>query len=247
MSGRTQRGKIEAYLCVSQESSNCGYPMQDVQTGLTKKKKEKEKEEEEKKQDMWAVVPYRISKLSYVTNIMFFLEETILPSKYLGGNMLVLGKCIFGRQSAMSGSRSLAMRKRKVVGPTDEEDMSPQDVEEFRTDIVEAGARLADLVVKPYPDAHLVNNALYAVTEIVECFCRKGRWVTSWASIARKEFLATESVRKVSGCVAFIGMTATLVCSRYFCYRLLCRRSSTVLKNLIYAMRLTRTTGGEYR
>ena len=125
--------------------------------------------------------------------------------------MLLLGKCIFGRKSAMSGSRSLAMRKRKDVGPTEEEDMSPQDVEDFCTDIIDAGSRLAYLLVVPYPDAHLVNNALFAVTEIVECFCRKGRWVTSWASIARKEFLATESVREVSGCVAFIGMTAKFV------------------------------------
>ncbi len=49
VSGWTQRGKNEAYLCVSQESSNCGYPMQDVQTGLTKKRKRKKKRKEEKK------------------------------------------------------------------------------------------------------------------------------------------------------------------------------------------------------
>jgi len=67
-------------LCVSQESSNCGYPMQDVQTGLTKK--EKKKEEEEKKQDIWAVVPYRISKLPYVTNINVRGRGNTLPSKY---------------------------------------------------------------------------------------------------------------------------------------------------------------------
>ena len=111
----------------------------------------------------------------------------------------------------MSGSRSRSMRKRKVVGQTEKEDMSPLDVEEFRTDIVDAGARLADLVVVPYPNAHLVDDALFAVTEIVVCFGLKGRWVTSWASSARKEFLATDSVREVSGCVAFIGMTAKFV------------------------------------
>jgi hypothetical protein len=63
--------------------------------------------------------------------------------------------------------------------------MSPLDVEEFCTDIVDAGARLADLVVVPHPNAHLVDDALFAVTEIVECFGLKGRWVTSWASSAR--------------------------------------------------------------
>jgi ABC-type taurine transport system ATPase subunit len=107
------------------------------------------------------------------------------------------------------------MSKRKVVGQTKKEDMSPEDVEEFRTDIVDAGSRLADLLVVPYPDAHLVDDALFAVTEIVKCFGLEGRWVTSWASSARKEFLATASVREVSGCVAFIGMTANFVLSTY--------------------------------
>ena len=122
--------------------------------------------------------------------------------------MLLLGKCLFGTKSAMSGSRSRSMHKRKVVGQTEEEDMSPHDVEEFRTEIADAGARLADLMVVQYPDAHLVDDALFAVTEIVKCFGLKGQWVTSWANSARKEFLATDSVCEVSGCVAFIGMTA---------------------------------------
>ena len=103
------------------------------------------------------------------------------------------------------------MRKRKVVGQTEKEDMSPRDAEEFRAEIIDAGARLADLVVVPYPNARLVDDALFGMTEIVECFGLKGRWVTSWASSARKEFLATESVREVSGCVAFIGMTAKFI------------------------------------
>ena len=114
--------------------------------------------------------------------------------------MYVLVKCLFGTKSAMSGSRSRSVRKRKDVGPTEEEYMSPHDVEDFRTNIVDAGARLADLLVVPYPDAHLVDDALFAVTEIVEYCGLKGRWVTSWESSARKEFLATERVRGVSGC-----------------------------------------------
>jgi hypothetical protein len=35
---------------MSQESSNCGNPMQDVQTGLTKKEKKKEKKERRKEE-----------------------------------------------------------------------------------------------------------------------------------------------------------------------------------------------------
>jgi hypothetical protein len=67
--------------------------------------------------------------------------------------------------------------------------MSLLDIVEFCTEIVDAGARLADLLVVEYPNAHLVDNALFGVTEVVECFGLKGRWVTSWTSSARNEFL----------------------------------------------------------
>jgi hypothetical protein len=36
------------------------------------------------------------------------------------------------------------MRKRKVVGKTATKNLSPDDVEEFRTEILDAGMRLAD-------------------------------------------------------------------------------------------------------
>ena len=115
----------------------------------------------------------------------------------------------FGTKSAMSGSRS--MRKRKVVGKAETEDMAPVDVDEFRTDIVHAGARLANLIVAPFPKARLVEDALFAVTEIVKCYGLMGRWVTSRASGAHGEFLATDSVCEVSGCLAFSGMNAKFV------------------------------------
>ena len=113
------------------------------------------------------------------------------------------------RKSAMSGSRS--MRKRKVVGKTTTKNLSPDDVDKFRTEILDAGTRLADSLVVEYPKASLVDNALFGVTEIVECFGLKGRWVTSWTSSARNKFLATESVCEVGDCVAVIVMTAKFV------------------------------------
>jgi hypothetical protein len=94
-----------------------------------------------------------------------------------------------------------------MIGQTGTEDMSPLDVEEFRTCIIDAGARLADLVVVKYPNASLVEDALFGVTEVVECYGLKGQWVTSWASSAHNEFLVTDSVREVSGCVAYIDMS----------------------------------------
>jgi len=130
---------------------------------------------------------------------MFVVEETHFPPN-IRSEYVFVGKVLIRHKSAMSGSRSRSAHKRKDVGPTEEEYMSPHDVEDFRTDIVKAGARLADLLVVPYPDAHLVDDALFTVTEIVEYCGLKGRWVTSWASSACKEFLATEEVRGVSGC-----------------------------------------------
>ena len=85
--------------------------------------------------------------------------------------------------------------------------LSPVNVEEFRTDMLDAGKRLASLLVVEYPNAGLVNGALYGVTEVVECYILTGKWVTSWASSAHNEFLATDSVREVSGCVAYIDMS----------------------------------------
>ena len=120
---------------------------------------------------------------------------------------------VFGTKSAMSGSRS--MRKRKVVGKKATKNLSPIDVEEFRTEILDAGARLADLLVVEYPKASLVDDALFAVTKVVKCYGLKVWWVTSWASSAHNEFLANNGVREVSGCVAFIGMTAKSCFSRF--------------------------------
>ena len=83
VSGRTQRGKIEAYLCVSQESSNCGYPMQYVQTGLTKKRKKKKKER--KRTKVFYLNVGSSSLLAYLSfrilgTLLFLLAENILPA-----------------------------------------------------------------------------------------------------------------------------------------------------------------------
>ena len=47
------------------------------------------------------------------------------------------------------------------------QEMSPLDVKEFCTGILDAGARLAALVVVKYPNHCLVSNALFGVTEVV--------------------------------------------------------------------------------
>ena len=101
--------------------------------------------------------------------------------------------------------------------------LPPDDIEEFCTKILNAGARLADLLVVKYPKASLVDYALFAVTKVVKCYGLKGRWVTSWASSAHNEFLTAKMVCEVSDCVALTGMTAKS-CFLRFIFRLPCRQ-----------------------
>ena len=133
------------------------------------------------------------------------------PTMLLGGSILLWGKrgnmhCVllFGTKSTMSGPHSFTVRRRQKIRPAGTEDMSLLDAKEFQTGILYAGARLASLVVVDYPNACLINNALFGVMEVVECYGLKGRWVTSWASSAHNEYLATDTIREVSGCVVFI-------------------------------------------
>ena len=109
------------------------------------------------------------------------------------------------------------MRKRKVIKKTTNMNLSPDEADEFRTEIVDAGTRLAELLVVEYPKASLVDNALFGVTDIVKCFGLEGRWVTSWANSDRTEFPATNDVRKVSSCVTVLcGICKVRVAHGYF-------------------------------
>jgi len=98
------------------------------------------------------------------------------------------------------------MSKRRVVKHATMY-LSPVDVEEFRTGILEAGTRLASLLTVEYPSADLASDALYGVTEVVEAYSMKGKWVMSWASSARNVFSVTFGIQEVSGSVTFFDMT----------------------------------------
>ena len=45
-----------------------------------------------------------------------------------------------------------------------------------------------------YPRAEQVSAALYVVTEVVGDYGLEGKWVTSWASKAKSELVATPEV-----------------------------------------------------
>ena len=89
------------------------------------------------------------------------------------------------------------MSKQKAVNRR-EKYLSPVDVEDFRTDILEAGTRPASMLKVEYPDSDLVSAALYGVSEVVEDFSMKGKWVTFWASSAKNYFLVTLVIHEVS-------------------------------------------------
>ena len=66
---------------------------------------------------------------------------------------------------------------------------SPVDVEECRAGILGAGLWLAPLLKVEYPSADLVSATLRNVSEVVEGYSMKGKWVTSWDSSAKNVFL----------------------------------------------------------
>ena len=51
-----------------------------------------------------------------------------------------------------------------------------------------AGMVLSPLLTVEYPRADLASAALYGVTEFVEVYSLKGKWVTSWATSAKNVF-----------------------------------------------------------
>ena len=100
----------------------------------------------------------------------------------------------------MNGPHYISVPKRRMIGHTATDYLSPNDVEEYRTEILAAGLGFGSLLTAEYPRAELVSEALYAVTKVVGVYGLEGKWVTSWASGDQSEFLATAEVREVSTC-----------------------------------------------
>ena len=98
----------------------------------------------------------------------------------------------------MSGPHYISVSNRRATGRAAGGYLSPGDVAAFRAAILATGYALRDLLNCEYPRAEPVSDALYDVTNVVGMYGLEGRWVTSWASSARSEFLATSEVREVS-------------------------------------------------
>ena len=100
-------------------------------------------------------------------------------------------------------AQNITMSKCRVIEHVATNYLSPMDVEEFRTVVLEAGTRLASLLTVDFPSADLVSKALYVATGVVEGYSLEGKWVTPWDSSANSEFLATSGIREVSSSVTF--------------------------------------------
>ena len=103
----------------------------------------------------------------------------------------------------MSGPHFISASNRGATGDVDVEYLSPGNIAAYRAAILGAGYALRGLLGCEYPRAELVSEALYSVTRVVGMYGLEGKWVTSWASSARSEFLATAEVREVSAGVTF--------------------------------------------
>ena len=71
------------------------------------------------------------------------------------------------------------------------------EIEDFRSEIFEAGMHLASLISAAFPDAHIVSTGVACVLGVVEQYGLVGKWVT--ASIKHtEEYMITKQIRDVS-------------------------------------------------
>ncbi len=74
----------------------------------------------------------------------------------------------------------------------------PDDVEDFCSEILEAGMRLMPVSGAKFPNAELVSNTTDGVLHVVGMYDLAGKWVTSRVSNTEREFVTTKEIRSVS-------------------------------------------------
>ena len=107
-----------------------------------------------------------------------------------------------------------------------EEYVPPDEVNEFREEILEAGRHLAVVNRPRFPDAERVSQAIGNVLDVVENYKLLGRWVTSRVSNSTTKYATTEEIRKV--CFLYQSMQCAISNYRLF-FRLLYRPLSIAL------------------
>jgi hypothetical protein len=88
------------------------------------------------------------------------------------------------------------MSKSRAPKRKEQENMPPDEVKDFCSEILEAGMRLISVSGVNFPNAELVSNAMGGVLHVVRMYNLEGKWVTSRVSNA--EFVMTKEICSVS-------------------------------------------------
>ena len=78
-----------------------------------------------------------------------------------------------------------------------EEYVPPDEINEFREEILEAGRHLAVVNRPRFPDAEKVSEAIGKVLDVVDDYKLLGRWVTSRVSNSTTKYATTKTIREV--------------------------------------------------
>ena len=89
-----------------------------------------------------------------------------------------------------------------------EEYVPPDEIEEFREDILKAGRHLAVVNRPRFPDAEKVSEAIGNVLTVVENYKLLGMWVTSRVSNSNTKYATTKEIREVSLCMFSLSINA---------------------------------------
>jgi len=89
-----------------------------------------------------------------------------------------------------------------------EEYVAPNEIEEFREEILEAGMLLASVSSPRFPDAEKVSEAIGKVLEVVDDYKLLGMWVTSRVSNSNTKYATTKEIREVSLCMFSLSINA---------------------------------------
>ena len=73
-----------------------------------------------------------------------------------------------------------------------------EDVDEFRSELIEKGGRLAAVIAPDYPDAECICKKICNVLNTVETYEVVGKWVTSITSRSGEEYVTTQAICSVS-------------------------------------------------
>ncbi len=92
------------------------------------------------------------------------------------------------------------MSKARAPKRKEQEYVPPNEVEDFRSEILKAGMRLMSMSSTEFPNAELVSNAMDGVRHVVWTHNLAGKWVTSHVSNgnAEREYVTTKEIHSVS-------------------------------------------------